>query len=322
MGKVRAALTDVARSCAASPASSASGATGRRVPSCSQPRVRRSPAHTSPTPSHRIWGSRRRFPAGSAAEAILADLVGVEAAAAWIGASGASSTSPGRAAGRDMDARRARLVSSTSSRQAGLSVGDPDLAPTLRKCGAATSRGLAASRRRSQRPHRSPNRRSSPKRRLILRCAGRKLASRCSGTSSPPARAQAGAHTIPRSAPSRREPAQAAAAEAKRYEALQTTGPGRSSAEATARSGRPLPTRVEDCSRGSPGLYRRAPRQHPQFLRRARGMPFPVQRVQTTAARSSSPTSPGELRERRITFRPNGPARRTDGKVELFQRTA
>ena len=86
-------------------------------------------------------------------------------------------------------------------------------------------------------------------------------------------------------------------------------------------------TAIDDCSRWQVlAVYPdRSAASTLDFLARARaGMPFPVQRVQTDrGGEFFAHEVQGELRERRIEFRPNRPrAPHLNGKVERVQRTA
>src|SRR5919205_814739 len=84
-------------------------------------------------------------------------------------------------------------------------------------------------------------------------------------------------------------------------------------------------TAIDDCSRWQVlAVYSdRSATSTLDFLARVRaGMPFPVQRVQTDrGGEFLAPEVQGELRERRIKFRPNRPrAPHLNGKVERVQR--
>ena len=86
-------------------------------------------------------------------------------------------------------------------------------------------------------------------------------------------------------------------------------------------------TAIDDCSRWQVlAVYpNRSATSTLDFLARVRaGMPFPVQRVQTDrGGEFFAHEVQGELRERRIKFRPNRPrAPHLNGKVERVQRTA
>ena len=86
-------------------------------------------------------------------------------------------------------------------------------------------------------------------------------------------------------------------------------------------------TAIDDCSRWQvlAAYPDRSAASTLDFLERVRaGMPFPVQRVQTDrGGEFFAHEVQGELRERRIKFRPNRPrAPHLNGKVERVQRTA